>query len=94
MASPVVGKVLIVGIDRTIGTILGGLCGWGAFVAAHQIWNGDYLGTYGTLSILAFLAAFGSVVIAWKLAKLETTPRLFTLTFILVALGSDDPESK
>jgi hypothetical protein len=94
VASPVVGKVLIVGLDRTIGTILGGLCGWAAFYAAHTIWNGDYLPTYSTLSFIAFVAAFGSVVIAWKLAKLETTPRLFTLTFILVALGSNDPESE
>ncbi len=94
MASPVVGKVLVVGLDRTIGTVLGGVCGWLCFLVAHKTWNGEYLPTYATLSTLAFVAAFGSTVIAWRLAKLETTPKLFTLTFILVALGSSDPKSK
>ncbi|BDA49094.1 probable aluminum-activated malate transporter 5 at N-terminal half [Coccomyxa sp. Obi] len=93
VASPVVGKVLVVGLDRTIGTVFGGVCGWLSFLVAHKIWNGEYLPTYATLSILTFVAAFGSVVIAWRLAKLETTPKLFTLTFILVALGSSDPKS-
>lgn len=93
VASPVVGKVLVVGLDRTIGTILGGVCGFASFLFAHKIWNGEYLPTYATLSVLTFFAAFGSVVIAWRLAKLETTPRLFTLTYVLVALGSMEPES-
>lgn len=73
---------------------MGGVCGWLCFLVAHKIWNGEYLPTYATLSTLAFVAAFGSTVIAWRLAKLETTPKLFTLTFILVALGSSDPQSK
>ena len=45
------------------------------------------------LSFSAFVAAFGSIIVGWKLRRLETTPRLFTLTFLLVAFGASDPNS-
>lgn len=92
VASPVIGKVLVVGLDRSIGTISGGFIGWACFEAAHVTWHDDYEKKWGMLSSASFFAAFLSMIIAWKVARLETTPKLFTLTFILVAFGADDPQ--
>lgn len=72
---------------------MAGLCGWASFAAAYKLWEGragDYVNRYLTISGLAFLFAIGSVVVFWKVARLEMTPKLFTLTFLLVAYDGSD----
>lgn len=89
--APLMGRVTQVGLDRSVGTILGGLAGfltvWVHYKFLHSPLEGKaQLGLM--LSFAAFWAAWGSVEAGWRIAKLETTPRLFTLTFLLVAFGT------
>ncbi len=43
---------------------------------------------YFVLALTLFLAGLVSTVVAWRVARLDTTPKLFTFTFLLVAFGS------
>lgn len=118
-----VGKLARVAIDRTVGTILGGTSGFGAYVGYkcvyafsdlhmvcfwHSVLNktcltwtlsvnfccrclfGDNQNTllYFVLALTLFVSAVVSTVVAWRVARLDTTPKLFTYTFLLVAFGA------
>ena len=72
---------------------MAGLCGWASFAAAFKLWEGHagyYVPMYLTIGGLAFLFALCGVVAFWKVARLETTPKLFALTFLLVAYDGSD----
>lgn len=43
---------------------------------------------YFLLALTLFLAGLVSTVVSWRVARLDTTPKLFTFTFLLVAFGS------
>ncbi len=43
---------------------------------------------YFLLAATLFTASLVSTVVAWRVAKLETTPKLYSFTFLLVAFGS------
>ena len=43
---------------------------------------------YFLLALTLFAAGLVSTVVSWRVARLDTTPKLFTFTFLLVAFGS------
>ncbi|CAK0786419.1 hypothetical protein CVIRNUC_009632 [Coccomyxa viridis] len=90
VASPVIGRVVVVGSDRTIGTVAGGVTGWLCFMAAYQMTRSHYLWQYAVLCLMVTVFAWASVIVGWWAARLETTPKLFTLTFVLVAFSAKD----
>lgn len=94
VASPVIGKVVKVGADRTVGTIAGGVTGWLCFLAAYEMTRHQFLWQYAVLCLMVFLFAWAAVIVGWWAARLETTPKLFTLTFVLVAFSAKDRASK
>ena len=65
VASPVIGKVVIVGTDRTIGTVAGGVTGWLSFLAAYYMTQSHYLWQYAVLCIMVFLFGWAAVVVGW-----------------------------
>lgn len=76
-------------LDKYVSGFGAGLCGWLAFCLAHKVTNAGWVETYALVSALAFGAAWASVVIGYRIARLEVTPRLFTLTFLLVAYDGE-----
>ena len=94
VASPVIGRVVVVGSDRTIGTVAGGVTGWLCFMAAYQMTRSHYLWQYAVLCLMVTVFAWASVIVGWWAARLETTPKLFTLTFVLVAFSAKDMTSE
>lgn len=89
IAQPVIGKLSQVGIERILGTLLGGISGFGAYRVGRLIWDDMYtrLSDGIALSILAAMAAFLGVWAGAKL-KLDYSAKLFTLTFLLVTFGA------
>ena len=65
VASPVIGKVVVVGTDRILGTIAGGVTGWLCFMAAFQMTQNHYLWQYLALCVMVFIFAWASVVFGW-----------------------------
>ncbi len=65
VASPVIGKVVIVGTDRTIGTVAGGVTGWLSFLAAYYMTQSHYLWQYAVLCLMVFIFGWASVVLGW-----------------------------
>lgn len=65
VASPVIGKVVMVGTDRTIGTVAGGVTGWLCFLAAYYMTQSHYLWQYAVLCAMVFIFGWASVVFGW-----------------------------
>ena len=65
VASPVIGKVVMVGTDRTIGTVAGGVTGWLCFLAAYYMTQSHYLWQYAVLCVMVFIFGWASVVLGW-----------------------------
>ena len=65
VASPVIGKVVMVGTDRTIGTVAGGVTGWLSFLAAYHMTQSHYLWQYAVLCVMVFIFGWASVVFGW-----------------------------
>ena len=65
VASPVIGKVVMVGTDRTIGTVAGGVTGWLCFLAAYHLTQSHYLWQYAVLCVMVFIFGWSSVVLGW-----------------------------
>ena len=39
MSAPVIGKVAQVGIERVVGTVIGGWTGYAVYMLGSQVWN-------------------------------------------------------
>ena len=39
VSAPVIGKVAQVGIERVVGTIIGGCTGYAVYILGSQVWN-------------------------------------------------------
>lgn len=39
VSAPVIGKVAQVGIERVVGTVIGGLTGYAVYMLGSQVWN-------------------------------------------------------
>ena len=37
--APVIGRVAQTGVERMIGTVIGGMVGFGTYVAGRDVWN-------------------------------------------------------
>ncbi|CAL5222233.1 g4567 [Coccomyxa viridis] len=85
VASPMLGKVSQVSMERTIGTVCGGCLGLGISLLGHGFGqDSDMLFT----GIAAFVVAFSAVIVGWALS-LDYSAKLFTMTFVLVIMGSE-----
>ena len=40
VSAPVIGKVAQVGIERVVGTVIGGWTGYGVYMLGSRFWNG------------------------------------------------------
>ena len=87
--APVLGKVAQTGVERIIGTITGGICGYVVFRVGSNFWGPVSDGIL--LSISTMLVAATSVIIAYKLS-LDNSAKLFALTFCLVTFGSSSTQ--
>lgn len=76
---------LQVSLERSIGTILGGVLGFVMYKTGAQFWNETTDGYF--LSLVAAFMAFGSVVMGYYLA-LDYSAKLFAITFLLVTFGA------
>ncbi|KAK9835385.1 hypothetical protein WJX81_006485 [Elliptochloris bilobata] len=88
VGSPVLGKTSQVSLERTLGTVVGGLIGLGV------VQLGDSLGPFLSPSDTAFTTVAAMIigfigVVAGYYLNLDYSAKLFVLTFILVVLGSD-----
>ncbi len=87
--APVLGKVAQTGVERIVGTIVGGICGYAVFRIGENHWGPVSDGIL--LSLAAMLVAASSVIIAHKLS-LDNSAKLFALTFCLVTFGSTNAD--
>ncbi|KAK9857975.1 hypothetical protein WJX84_004815, partial [Apatococcus fuscideae] len=85
VAAPVIGKVAQVSIERTLGTVIGGVLGYFAVIINRSITLQDDV-IFGPLSAAA-VAVIGVVV--GRALKLEYSSRLFCMTYILVLMGAE-----
>lgn len=87
VSAPVIGKVAQVGIERVVGTVIGGWTGYAVYILGSQVWNETTDGI--VLSIGAAIVAYISCEAAQRL-KLADSAKLFALTFLLVTFGAQD----
>lgn len=87
VSAPVIGKVAQVGIERVVGTVVGGLTGYAVYMLGSQVWNETTDGI--VLSFGAAAVAYISCEAAQRL-KLADSAKLFALTFLLVTFGAQD----
>ena len=87
--APVLGKVAQTGVERIIGTLVGGTCGYTVFRIGSTFWGPVSDGIM--LSIAEMLMAMASVIAAHKLS-LDSSAKLSALTFCLVTFGSSSVE--
>ncbi|CAK0786828.1 hypothetical protein CVIRNUC_010042 [Coccomyxa viridis] len=85
VASPMLGKVSQVSMERTIGTVCGGLLGLGISLLGHGFGQDSDMVFTG---VAAFVVAFTAVIVGWALS-LDYSAKLFTMTFVLVIMGSE-----
>ncbi|KAK9843259.1 hypothetical protein WJX74_009376 [Apatococcus lobatus] len=83
--APVLGKVAQTGVERIIGTLVGGICGYAVFRIGSNFWGPVSDGIL--LSVAVMLMAGASVIVAHKLS-LDSSAKLAALTFCLVTFGS------
>ena len=83
--APVLGKVAQTGVERIIGTLVGGICGYAVFRIGSNFWGPISDGIL--LSVAVMLMAAASVIVAHKLS-LDSSAKLAALTFCLVTFGS------
>ncbi|KAK9903224.1 hypothetical protein WJX75_000088 [Coccomyxa subellipsoidea] len=86
VAAPMLGKVTQVSVERTIGTIFGGLLGLGTVLLGHGFGQDEDIAITG---FVAFLVGFGAVCVGWALS-LDYSAKLFVMTFVLVVMGSNE----
>ncbi|KAK9805562.1 hypothetical protein WJX72_005167 [[Myrmecia] bisecta] len=85
VSAPVIGKVAQYSLERTLGTIAGGLLGYTVVVFGHSITElDDVWFTTCTTAVVAFSAAVGGHAIG-----LDYSFKLFVLTFLLVIMGAE-----
>ncbi|EIE23260.1 hypothetical protein COCSUDRAFT_42167 [Coccomyxa subellipsoidea C-169] len=87
VAAPMLGKVTQVSVERTIGTIFGGLLGLATVLLGHGFGQDEDIAITG---FVAFLVGFGAVCVGWVLS-LDYSAKLFVMTFVLVVMGSNEP---
>ncbi|KAL3144934.1 hypothetical protein ABBQ32_003441 [Trebouxia sp. C0010 RCD-2024] len=90
VSAPVIGKVAQVGIERVVGTVIGGWTGYAVYMLGSQVWNTTTDGII--LSLGAAVVAYISCEAAERL-KLADSAKLFALTFLLVTFGAHDRTS-
>ncbi|CAL8465245.1 g4780 [Coccomyxa elongata] len=87
VAAPMLGKVTQVSVERTIGTIFGGLLGLATVLLGHGFGQDEDIAITG---FVAFLVGFGAVCVGYALS-LDYSAKLFVMTFVLVVMGSNEP---
>jgi len=91
VAQPLIGKATQVGAERILGTVLGGFCGFLVHTIGSELLFGEYSdGTW--LAISAAILASLSILVGHRY-KLDTSARLFTITFLLVTFAGDAGEA-
>ncbi|KFM23531.1 hypothetical protein F751_4413 [Auxenochlorella protothecoides] len=74
------------GMERALGTILGGFSGFLVFQIGELFWNEQTDGM--VLTVGACVVSFVAILVGHKL-KLDTSARLYIITFLLVIFGAD-----
>lgn len=74
------------GMERCLGTMLGGLTGYLVFEIGEYFWNDQTDGI--VLTVGACCVAVASVLCG-KRFKLDASARLFVITYLLVIFGAD-----
>ncbi|KAL6782182.1 hypothetical protein ACKKBF_B39375 [Auxenochlorella protothecoides x Auxenochlorella symbiontica] len=84
--APLLGKAATTGMERALGTILGGFSGFLVFQIGELFWNEQTDGM--VLTVGACVVSFVAILVGHKL-KLDTSARLYIITFLLVIFGAD-----
>lgn len=85
---PLVGKTAQVGLERSLGAILGGTLGFATYTLgawARPHWSEWEDGVF--LSVIASVVAAVSVLVGKRLG-LDLSARLFVMTFLLTTFGA------
>lgn len=83
---PLCSQAAQTGMERCLGTMLGGLTGYLVFEIGEYFWNDQTDGI--VLTVGACCVAVASVLCG-KRFKLDASARLFVITYLLVIFGAD-----